>query len=97
MPHRLSNDEAAFRELARSGPDPRAAEIWDFERGEMRLEAFEKYLDVASHGEVVFAKFLALVWFGRDRYGLDVADIATILDADARALVAQWILAPIRP
>ena len=84
-------------DLARSGPDSRVADLWDFELCEMRLKAFEKYLDVASRGEVVFAKFLAVVWYGQDRYGLDIADVATFLDPAARHLVARWDLSPIWP
>ena len=68
MASRFSNDEIAFQALAESGPDPSVAKLWDFEQCEMRVEAFETYLRSASHGEIVFAKFLAMVWFGRDKY-----------------------------
>lgn len=97
MASRFSNDEIAFQALADSGPDPSVAKLWDFELGEMRVEAFETYLSSASHGEALFAKFLAVVWFGQDRYGLDIAEVATVLDIDARERLAQWIRAPIWP
>ena len=97
MASRFSNDEIAFQALADSGPDPSVAKLWDFEQCEMRVEAFETYLRSASHGEIVFAKFLAMVWFGRDKYGLDISEIAAILNEDARQRVALWILSPIWP
>jgi len=94
---KLSPTLKAFEDLARSGPDPRVVDCFDLQRGELRLEAFERYLAVASHGEQIFAKFLATVFLCRDRFGLDISDAAAALDHAARVRIAEWVVAPIWP
>lgn len=93
----LSPVDSAFDHLIRSGPDPRVAEFWDLEKRTMDADALEAYLGVASHGEALYAKFLALVWGGCDYYGLDISDAAAVLSPAQRKLIAEWITQPIWP
>ncbi|RDC68042.1 hypothetical protein DLJ49_20350 [Rhodovulum sp. 12E13] len=93
----LAPARARFRQLAESGPDPRVADLWDWENGVLKTDRFEDYLGYASSGEEVYARFLALIWFRSNHYGFDLATAIDRLDYECRMLIVTHILAPIRP
>jgi len=77
---------------------PRIAELWSPQTAELRIERFERALNVMSSGECLLAQFFAAVWFNRaDRYGFDVVDAATRLDPEHRQIIIDWLTAPFYP
>jgi hypothetical protein len=60
-------------------------------------ERFKDYLEVASHGEAVLARFLASVWLNRNAYDLDLIREISTLDRKYRLMIADWIKDPIWP
>lgn len=93
----LAPARARFRQLAESGPDPRVADLWDWENGVLKTDRFEDYLGYASSGEEIFARFLAMVWFWSNRYEFDLATAIDILEPEYKLRIVDHIVSPIRP
>ncbi len=77
---------------------PRLVNLWDREKRELKLDLFEGALGVMSRSEVHLAKFFAAVWFGNNkRFGFDVVDAASSLDAPERDIIINWMKDPFWP
>lgn len=77
---------------------PRVAGLWDRENNDLNVELFDKELGVMSRSEVAMAEFFASVWFhNNDRYGFDLADVASRLDPEERQIIIDWLAHPFYP
>lgn len=77
---------------------PRLKPLWDEEKRELKVDLFEKSIDVLSTGEEHLARFFASVWFGSERrYPFDLVDAVASLDARSKRTIAEWIANPFWP
>ena len=77
---------------------PRIKHLWDKDKRELNIELFERELGVMSHGEVHMAKFFAALWLHNNtRYGFDLIDAVSSIDAAERKLIIEWISDPFWP
>ncbi|MEB7048989.1 hypothetical protein NA882_22815, partial [Escherichia coli] len=58
----IQANQERFRELVSRYPTLYA--LWDWERKEIKIEAFREALGVLSSGEYIMAVFFAGIWFG---------------------------------
>jgi len=77
---------------------PRVSRLWDKQKHDLRVEAFEDELCVMSSSEVFIAKFFAAVWFwSSDKYEFDIVDSWSNIDSETRQIVQDWLAAPFYP
>ena len=71
--------------------------LWDQENHEIRLEAFEDRLGTLSTGEGYLARFMANIWFHKDRYNFSLIDAMGILHGKYKAPIEDWVKNPYWP
>lgn len=89
-------EQAAFAVLL----EERAAfllPLWDFESRAIRLDAVETYINSASHGECILARFFLGLWFGENKYNFDLLDAVKTQDEKSMAIIQDWLASPYWP
>lgn len=76
---------------------PGIAYLWNWEKMEVNLEQAQKFLDFASHGEAVMARFMVGVWLGRNELNFDIFEARGVLDQKQLQVVLDWIKTPFWP
>lgn len=70
---------------------------WDQENHEIRLKNFDAALGLMSSGEAIFARFMANVWFGEDKYPFNITDAAGTLGQEHKKVIIEWLANPYWP
>ncbi|MBL4625784.1 MAG: hypothetical protein JKY42_11695 [Flavobacteriales bacterium] len=66
--------------------------LFDFsDQGEYLPEKVERYLGVASSGQVIMAKFVLGVWLHQDKFDFDFTDAAMTLDKQNMSVITEWL------
>jgi len=77
---------------------PRIKHLWNQKKKELDINNFEVALGVMATGEIHMAKFFVSLWFNDNkRYGFDLVDAVSSIDAQERALICEWIADPFWP
>lgn len=76
---------------------PFLAPCRDWERAECSVDALNAAMGAMSHGEQIMAKFMAGLRLGSDEFEFDIFEAAATLDAEKRAVIAQWLNDPFWP
>tara|TARA_R110002049_G_scaffold272497_1_gene450069 strand:- start:353 stop:715 length:363 start_codon:yes stop_codon:yes gene_type:complete len=71
--------------------------LFDFEERSYKPEAVKQYLEVASHGETIMARFALGVWRHNDELNFDFIDAAQTLDVKNMKVVTDWLKNPFWP
>lgn len=93
---KLSSEKRQFAELIENHA-PEMSHIWDFEKEEYLPEMGEKFIGVASSGQVILLHFFQAVWFHRDKFNFDITDAASTLDYEKKQMISEWFLNPFWP
>lgn len=89
----LSESQIRFRMwLERYAPQLKG--LWDWEDRRVSLDAVERYIAVASHGEAIMCRFFVGVWLGRNDMGFDLIEAAAVLDKGQREVISLWMASP---
>lgn len=92
----LNESRIRFRVwLERNAPQLKL--LWDWEEESLSLEAVERYLVTASHGEAAMCRFAVGVWMGRNEQGFNLIEAAEVLDKEQRDAIATWLVSPFWP
>lgn len=76
---------------------PYLAHIWNFEKGIYLPEKLKEFLEVASSGEAVMARFAIGVWTWENNAGFDIFQAAHVLDEKNTAIITNWLKHPFWP
>ena len=90
----LSSGQAQFKDLL--DHFPRFSSYWNWDERECAYEALKENMGSMSHGERIIAQFLLGIWTHID-HGFDISEAASVLDAEARQLIADWLMEPFWP
>lgn len=99
----IQANQERFRELVSRYPTLYA--LWDWERKELKIEAFRKALGGLSSGESIMAVFFARIWLGKTEdysYNIigtsfDFVHAAKALDTESLLLIADFFKEPFFP
>lgn len=71
--------------------------LFDIDDRVYNAKNVEKYLSVASSGEVVMARFVLSVWRGDNDFKFDITEAARCLDETQMKIVTDWLTSPFWP
>lgn len=71
--------------------------LFDFENAAFKADEVERYLGVASHGEVIMAKFALGVWRHQDEFQFDFIQATRVLDSKHMKVITDWMRDPFWP
>lgn len=91
----LTESQHRFRELL--DQLPWLQPYWDFGTRACDVTGLEAAMNSWSHGEQLMARFFALIWFGENRMGFELADAASVLDHRHRMIIIHWLEEPFWP
>jgi len=94
MSSNLSSGQAQFKNLLEHFP--RFAPYWNWDERECAYETLKENMGAMSHGERIIAQFLLGVWTHND-HDFDILEAASVLDAEACQLIADWLMEPFWP
>lgn len=99
----IQANQERFRELVSRYPTLYA--LWDWERKELKIDAFRKALRGLSSGEYIMAVFFARIWLGKtEEYSyniigasFDFVNAAKALDSESLLIIADFFKEPFFP
>ncbi|EAU4860038.1 hypothetical protein FOV23_16640 [Salmonella enterica] len=99
----IQANQERFRELVSRYPTLYA--LWDWERKELKIDAFRKALGGLSSGEYIMAVFFARIWLGKtEEYSyniigasFDFVNAAKALDSESLLIIADFFKDPFFP
>jgi len=94
MSSNLSSGQAQFKNLLEHFP--RFTSYWNWDGRECEYETLKENMGVMSHGEKIIGQFLLGVWTHND-HDFDILEAASVLDAEARQLITDWLMEPFWP
>jgi len=94
MSSNLSPGQTQFKGLLERFP--RLTAYWDWDKRECAYETLKENMGAMSHGERIIAQFLLGVWTHND-HDFDILEAASVLDAEARQLITDWLMEPFWP
>jgi hypothetical protein len=92
----LSQEQATFVLLMEQHA-PYLLPLWDFEKREYKAAAVESYLNLASHGEQIMARFFLCVWRNDNYFNFDLIEATNTLGQTELNVISAWVQSPVFP
>lgn len=92
----LSPDQAKFA-LWVSEQMPDLVHLFDWDERSFIPDKVDTYLDTASHGEALMARFVLGVWRGQNQFDFDLIKAAKVLDTASLGVITNWLNEPFWP
>lgn len=92
---RLSSEQSDFSAMLEKAPYLK--HLWDFNERMFIPEKVEQFLNTASHGEVIMARFFLGVWQGENDFNFDLFEAVKTLDTANLEIIIDWVKAPVAP
>lgn len=92
----MSPDQIQFKQFIETNA-PALGALFDWKTREVISSRVDHYLNYASSGEEIIARFLVGVWLGNNRYGFDLLSAAKRLDEKNLNIIQKWLNNPIWP
>jgi len=92
---RLSSDQSDFASMLEKAPYLK--HLWDFNDRSFIPENVEAFLNSASHGEAIMARFFLGVWQRENNFNFDLFEAAKTLDRTNLDIIVDWLKRPVTP
>lgn len=76
---------------------PQLLKLFNFNEPGYKPGVVEEYFSLASHGEVILARFVLGVWRHDDEFNFDFIDAARTLDEKNMSIIIDWLENPFWP
>lgn len=70
---------------------------WDQKSHELKVDLFGEDLKMMSSREAMFARFVANIWFGEEKYFFNTIEAAKTLDPKHIQIITNWLQNPYWP
>ena len=91
----LSAGQAAFALMLEKAPYLES--LWNMREREYLPEKVDQYLETASHGQAIMARFFLGVWRHDNEFNFDLIDSVSVLDKNNLKIIMDWMADPFWP
>ncbi len=92
----MTQDQVKFKQFIETHV-PAFAELFDWKKRELIFSRLDSYLENASSGEDMIARFFAGVWLHNNKYEFDMISAVKRLDTRKLNIIYKWLDNPIWP
>lgn len=92
----MSPEQLRFKQyLERNAPE--ISKLFDWNKREVVFSRVENYLNYASSGEALLARFFVGIWLNKNAYNFDIFTAVRSLDTHNLKKIYRWLSDPLWP